>query len=162
MVELFSGTGNLSEDIEVFKQYLDYKYKSNKLIVNKKREKMYLVHENSNEEDVSNYSGRLYVLSIKGIIGLLEYEAIKTPYVITIKSIQFKDPDYYGIGLGSALLKYLQEYASEENVTLIKGVLEAYDVEHYREKLKNFYSKHDFNIDFYHMEVKKITTLRNP
>lgn len=156
MIDLFKGTGNIAEDIEVFKEYLNYNYKSHKLIITKQKEKMYLVHENGNAQDLFNYDGRIYVLSSKGIIGLLEYEAIKNPYVLTIKDIQFKEPEYYGIGIGTNIIKYLEEYAFEENIILIKGILEQYDIEHYREKLMNFYSKHDFNVDFYHREVKKI------
>lgn len=156
MIDLFKGTGNLLEDIELFKEYLDYQYKSSKLIFSKNREQMYLIHENDNKSDILSYSGRIYVLSVKGIIGLLEYDAIKNLCMITIKDIQFKLPEYYGIGIGSGLIKFLQEYAIKENVILIKGNLEPYDIEYNRERLMNFYAKHDFNVDFYHREVKKI------
>jgi GNAT superfamily N-acetyltransferase len=160
MIDLFNSTGRISEDIELFKTYLDSNYKSDKLIITKNREKMYLVHENGNLKDASNYNGRIYVLSDKGIIGLLEYEAIKSPYIITIKNIQFKEPDYYGKGIGTSIIKYLQEYALKEKIVLIKGILEQYDIDHYRETLMNFYSKHDFNVDFYHKEVKKIIDIK--
>lgn len=156
MIDLFKGTGNICEDIVALKEYLNYKYKSNKLIETKNKEKIYLVHENDNSEDKANYRGQIYVLSNSGIIGLLVYEAIRNPHVITIKNIHFSHPDYYGIGIGTGLIKYLQEYAITEEVKLIKGILDQYDIDHYRDTLMNFYAKHDFNIDFYHREVKKI------
>jgi GNAT superfamily N-acetyltransferase len=159
MLDLFIGTGILIDDIELFKDYLGLKYKSNRLIITKTKEKMYLVHENNYECDMSNYSGRIYVLSASGIIGLLTYESIKIPGVILIKGIQYKEPDYYGIGIGSGIINYLQQYAIEKKIGLIKGNLETYDIENNRERLMNFYSKHDFNIDFYHREVKKIMAI---
>jgi GNAT superfamily N-acetyltransferase len=160
MIELFKSSGDIFSDIEVFIEYLGDKYKSNKIITTKKREKMYIVHENDNkiEDDNKkmNYYGHIYVLSSDGIIGMLKYEAIKNPNILMIKDIQYKDPDYYGIGIGTAIFKLLQEFALEEEIILIKGTLETYDIDHNRERLMNFYSKHDFNIDFYHKEVKKI------
>jgi hypothetical protein len=156
MLDLFIGTGILIDDIELFKTYLSLKYKSNKLIVTKTKEKMYLVHENNDEGDMSNYSGRIYVLSTSGIIGLLTYEFIKIPGVILIKDIHYKEPNYYGIGIGSGIINYLQNYAIERKIGLIKGNLETYDIENNRERLMNFYSKHDYNVDFYHREFKKI------
>ena len=35
MLDLFIGTGILMDDIELFKDYLGFKYKSNKLLVTK-------------------------------------------------------------------------------------------------------------------------------
>ena len=159
MLDLFIGTGILIDDIELFKDYLGLKYKSNKLIVTKTKEKMYLVHENNDECDMSNYSGRIYVLCTTGIIGLLTYEFVKMPGIILIKDIQYKEPDYYGIGIGSGIINFLQKYAIEKKIKLIKGNLETYDIENNRERLMNFYSKHDFNIDFYHREFKKIMAI---
>jgi hypothetical protein len=159
MLGLFIGTGILIDDIELFKNYLDLKYKSNKLIVTKTRERMYLVHENNDEPDTSSFDGRIYVLSTSGIIGLLTYELIKMPRVILIKDIQYKEPDYYGIGIGSGIINFLQNYAKEKKIGLIKGTLDTYDIENNRERLMNFYSKHDFNIDFYHREFKKIMVI---
>lgn len=156
MIELFRSSGDIFQDIDGFIKYLGLKYKSNKLVTTKNRQKIYLVHENDNDVSNNNYSGHFYVLSTDGIIGMLEYEAMKNPNILTIIDIQYKDPDYYGIGVGSAIFKFLQEYAIEENIILIKGALEQYDIDHNRERLMNFYSKHDFNIDFYHREVKKI------
>ena len=57
------------------------------------------------------------------------------------------------------LLISSQEYAIENKIGLIKGNLETYDIENNKERLMNFYAKHDFNIDFYHKEFKKIITI---
>lgn len=156
MLELFNGTGIISDDIEFFKQYIGAKYKSDKLIVTKTKEKVYIVHENEDCEGNYSYQGHIYVLSSAGIVGLLNYTAIKDPSILLIKDIQFKDPKYYGIGIGSAIMKQIQEFAIKERIKLIKGELSSYDIENNRDRLMNFYSKHDFNVDFYHKEVKKI------
>lgn len=156
MIELFKGSGDLYKDIDGFIEYLGNTYKSKLLVTTKTKEKMYIVHDNNNDVSKNHFSGHFFVLYSGGIIGMLEYEAIKNPNILTITDIQFKDPDYYGIGIGSAIFKFLQDFAQEERIILIKGALEQYDIDHNRERLMNFYSKQDFNIDFYHKEVKKI------
>lgn len=156
MLKLFNGTGIISDDIELFKQYIGVKYKSDKLIVTKTKEVVYIVHENDDCEDSHSYQGHIYVLSCDGIVGLLTYTTIKELSILLIKDMQFKDPKYYGIGIGSSIMKQLQEFAIQEKIKLIKGKLSTYDIENNRDRLMNFYSKHDFNVDLYHKEVKKI------
>lgn len=133
----------LEKVLQTYKEEKNESYHTAKLVKTKRGVPVYLVHCILSE-DGQIYGGFIFVLTTKGFDGCLNYEALRG----NGQSIHIGDINHKMLnqGIGSHLLKYLDEIAIENGIKKITGWLSPLDLKSNREKLLHFYGKNGYQI----------------
>lgn len=113
-------------------------YKGKKLVKTKNGQSLYFVQLNIESLEI------IKVIGTKGYLGKLTYvfNDSEGQRSINIGDIQHKPVNQ---GIGSELIKYLEETAKAENITYLTGWVSPVDFDH-KERLLHFYQKNGFEI----------------
>lgn len=148
----FKNVDNLKYYLEKKKYDLQAHFESEKLVKDKRGEDLYLINFLDKQNNFSyEHTGDIYVVSEFGDEGKLFYSIkhdifdSKNEDYIEIVDIL---PERYNIGIGTEVLKYLEEIAIKYNVKHIVGELSPVDFDH-KDRLLHFYKKNGYEINGY-------------
>lgn len=126
-----------------FKEDKNDSYQTEELVKTKRGEPLYLVHCISSE-DGQSYGGFIYVLTIKGFDGCLNYTVLKRDdQSIHINDISHKINNQ---DIGSQLLMYLDTIALSSGINKITACLSPIDLKTHKESLMQFYMQNGYQI----------------
>jgi len=133
----------LNERLEEFKKKNGEVNQTNKLAKTKNGSPIYLVHSPL-LEDGQIYAGCIYVLTTKGFDKSLNYMVVKDEHnYLKIGDITH---EMLNQGIGTELLRYLEEIAGESGINKITAWLSPKDIDTHRERLFYFYKKNGYQI----------------
>lgn len=142
----YEKSGNLKLDLECFKLYLKNNFKSAKFAVSKYGDDLCLIHVHNNEMECT-YHGKIYIMTIKGILGALSYECFKMRNKVVIHNFETSwTRENINRGIGTEVLKYMDEIAFEAKWKEIDGFLCESDLKMLGSMLYHFYKKNGFEI----------------
>lgn len=93
--------------------------------------------------------GTIYLIGKRGKLGELFYEIVNlTDQNEKLKRIELVDIQHsgYNLGIGSAVLQYLDEIATKNEVSYIIGELAPEDLSDHKERLFHFYTENNYEI----------------
>ncbi len=136
----------MKSHLEVFKTIHRGEYKTARLMTTKKGDSIYLVHT-ANTRGNQIYSGHIFLITGKKPKGInrLQYTVSRKgeePYLL----IGEMDYERVNQGIGSELIRFLEDIARQQGIITIKGLLSDYELKSHRERLMFFCAKHGFDV----------------
>lgn len=139
-----------------FKTQNNQTYHTEKLVKTRRGKPVYLVHCFSAEDDQCE-GGFIYVLTTKGFDGCLNYIDLKeNEQRIRIVDLNHKK---HNKGIGSQLLKYLEEIIANNGVSMIIAPLSPIVLKSHGDRLMHFFEKNGYRLTVEKDPILKIKGL---